>query len=104
MHENFCHVDSRREITWIQHDQSSECPTDSLDLVLIEFSGGQIELATANLVAWDKVEQFRVVRQQETTSEQQDCFSNTSDIFNQILRKYRGPITACFALICTFSV
>lgn len=104
MHQHFCNVDTRREITWIEHDQSSECPTGHHDVVLTESKDGQLQLTSAHLVVWKKTNQFRVVRQQETVTEQKTYSSNKSRTFNQTLRKYRGSITVFIALICIFLV
>ena len=63
IHQNNCFVETRREITWIQHNQSSTCPCATSDIVLVETLNGKLSLKRAYMVFWGNVRCFRVVRQ-----------------------------------------
>ena len=69
IHQNYCYIENRREVTWIQHDQSTKCPTVARDLVLVESLNGEIHLTSAYLVIWSSIRRYRVVRQQLSTQQ-----------------------------------
>ncbi len=64
MHQNFCTIDTRREITWIKHNGSVVCPVEPGDIVIIEHAGGRMTIRQAAIVNWVTVERYRVLKQE----------------------------------------
>lgn len=65
MHQAYCEIDTRREITWIDHNGSDEMPVERNDMVLLELFNGKLRLRRARLVDWDQVARYRVIRQDD---------------------------------------
>jgi len=63
IHQDNCFVESRREITWIRHNQSSAWPCAARDIVLVETLNREFCVASAYLVIWKNVNRYRVIRQ-----------------------------------------
>lgn len=64
MHQTNCDIDTRREITWIEHNGSQEMPIHRNDMVLLETFDNKLRLRRARLVEWGVVARYRVIRQE----------------------------------------
>lgn len=63
LHYNCCRIDTRREITWIEHDQSGLVPVELNDFVIVETVFSKIRLKKARYTNWEQVARYRVVKQ-----------------------------------------
>jgi hypothetical protein len=63
MHHKFCDIDTRREITWLEHDKSDCMPVDLDDAVIIETIDNKLLLRRARYINWTTVACYRVVKQ-----------------------------------------
>ena len=65
MHHAHCNIDTRREITWIEHDGSEILPVLRNDMVLIETDDNKLRLRRARLIQWQQVARYRVIKQDD---------------------------------------
>lgn len=100
IHQNNCSIESRREITWITHNQSPICPGSAKDIVLIESVDGELCLTSAYLVIWENVNRYRVIRQQ--ISHHQVCItSNEITKIKQTLNQGGKKLLVSLAIFVT---
>ena len=84
IHQNNCFVENRREITWIQHNQSSICPSADRDIVLVETLNGELTLTSAYLVIWKNIRRFRVIRQKIIHDQTKASCSEIKQVSNRL--------------------
>lgn len=97
IHQNYCHIEQRRELVWITHDQSAECPISIKDTVLVETADGQLCLTSGYLVIWSNITRYRVVRQQIKVEQKKTLSSEVKLVQTKLARRNR-TIFASFAV------
>ena len=65
MHQTHCDIDTRREITWIDHDGTDVMPVLRNDMVLMETTDNKLRLRRARLIDWNVVARYRVIKQED---------------------------------------
>ncbi|MGD2116887.1 MAG: hypothetical protein PVG66_00880 [Chromatiales bacterium] len=62
MHQTYCSIDTRREITWIEQTGDKN-PVAYADTVIVEYPDGKLVIKKAGRINWSKVFRYRVVKQ-----------------------------------------
>ena len=92
IHQNYCYVENRREITWIKHDLSLTCPCSARDIVLVESDDGELCLTDAYLVIWGNISRYRVIRQKISCDQPKATSSEIIKLSN-MLKPKKGILT-----------
>ena len=103
IHQSNCYIENRREITWIQHNNSSISPVAARDLVLVESHDGELCLTNAYMVIWRSIRRYRVIRQKVTLDQTKVTASEIKQVSNNLAQN-RNLLTTIVILVATLLI